>query len=385
MAFVVTAIVINLTLLVRMKHGTAPITRLTRLPYYVIMALLLGMLVEESCHIILNMLYGSKRTSYKDIPKIIYYVLATASICKWTLMITLIWVRTFENEAMLAFLFFQRKFRLESLDVARDAFKRLELRLSYGFIALFAFVISPMLLQLPVLFFADMDDLAFAGDIYFTGLLTMTIAAYSNSTSSLIINIYKSHRLAFGTHIKSLVGLFSATVLSLTSFLILQLINSRYIVCSYGSEPMNGIPEEIVDPKSVQQDSTSSFDIVKRYQSQSSNQSTYCGSTDYSPKPDSDIYTSYGWFEFYILSMVLLPVFIFMILNDPHDCYKCLGKDPDRVYSRFQLNLMERTRRILRAKYNKRESEARLSTNTRIMDLISSQRTPTDRESAVAI
>ncbi len=129
MAFVVTAIVINLTLLVRMKHGNAPITRLTRLPYYVIMALLLGMLVEESCHLLLNMLYGSNRTSYNDIPKQIYYVIATASICKWTFMITLIWVRTFESEAMLAFVFFQRNFRLESLDVARDAFKRLELRL----------------------------------------------------------------------------------------------------------------------------------------------------------------------------------------------------------------------------------------------------------------
>ena len=31
----------------------------------------------------------------------------------------------------------------------------------------------------------------------------------------------------------------------------------------------------------------------------------------------------------------MLPMLAFFIFNDPHDCYTCLGKDPDRIYSRF--------------------------------------------------
>ena len=29
----------------------------------------------------------------------------------------------------------------------------------------------------------------------------------------------------------------------------------------------------------------------------------------------------------------LLPIWAFFLLNVPHDCFKCLGKDPDRIFS----------------------------------------------------
>ena len=32
---------------------------------------------------------------------------------------------------------------------------------------------------------------------------------------------------------------------------------------------------------------------------------------------------------------VLLPVVTFLLFDDPHDCFACLGKDPDRIYSSF--------------------------------------------------
>ena len=50
--------------------------------------------------------------------------------------------------------------------------------------------------------------------------------------------------------------------------------------------------------------------------------------------------------------MTLLPVASFLILNEPHDCFACLGKDPDRIYSRHQLNSEERARRSLRVRFN---------------------------------
>ena len=37
--------------------------------------------------------------------------------------------------------------------------------------------------------------------------------------------------------------------------------------------------------------------------------------------------------------ILMLPLIAYFWLNDPHDCYTCLGKDPDRIYSRFQLTL----------------------------------------------
>ena len=46
-----------------------------------------------------------------------------------------------------------------------------------------------------------------------------------------------------------------------------------------------------------------------------------------------DIYSdpTYSWVQ---TCLVDLPVFwAFFLLNQPHDCFRCLGKDPDRVFS----------------------------------------------------
>ena len=44
-----------------------------------------------------------------------------------------------------------------------------------------------------------------------------------------------------------------------------------------------------------------------------------------------------GWGELIIFFdiLIMLPVIFFLLLDDPHDCFTCLGKDPDRVYSSF--------------------------------------------------
>ena len=33
--------------------------------------------------------------------------------------------------------------------------------------------------------------------------------------------------------------------------------------------------------------------------------------------------------------LILLPTITFLAFDDPHDCFKCFGKDPDRNYSRY--------------------------------------------------
>jgi len=42
-----------------------------------------------------------------------------------------------------------------------------------------------------------------------------------------------------------------------------------------------------------------------------------------------------------------IPFAMFLLLKDPHDCFKCLGKDPDRVFSKFQLTKAEQQFRLL--------------------------------------
>ena len=42
-----------------------------------------------------------------------------------------------------------------------------------------------------------------------------------------------------------------------------------------------------------------------------------------------------GDFHFTVM-IELLPVASFLILNYPHDCYKCLSKDPDHKFSKYE-------------------------------------------------
>ena len=66
--------------------------------------------------------------------------------------------------------------------------------------------------------------------------------------------------------------------------------------------------------------------------------------------------------DFTFLTMIeLLPVASFLILHYPHDCYKCLGKDPDRNFSQYQFTERELATRQMRVKYGA-EAEEDLST-----------------------
>ena len=42
-----------------------------------------------------------------------------------------------------------------------------------------------------------------------------------------------------------------------------------------------------------------------------------------------------GIVVWFIDFMILIPSLTFFALDQPHDCYICLGKDPERIYSSF--------------------------------------------------
>ena len=66
-------------------------------------------------------------------------------------------------------------------------------------------------------------------------------------------------------------------------------------------------------------------------------------------------FANFGLAELAVDFLILIPVLSFFALDRPHDCYTCLGKDPDRIYSSFQLTFEERARRQAIAKYGPKE------------------------------
>ena len=49
----------------------------------------------------------------------------------------------------------------------------------------------------------------------------------------------------------------------------------------------------------------------------------------------------------------LMPIWAFFLLNSAHDCFKCLGKDPDRIFSISQFTKDERFARQMKQKYGR--------------------------------
>ena len=50
---------------------------------------------------------------------------------------------------------------------------------------------------------------------------------------------------------------------------------------------------------------------------------------------------------------LMLPVVAFLCFDDPHDCFRCMGKDPDRIYSSFQMTLEDRVVRRMNTRLSK--------------------------------
>ena len=66
-------------------------------------------------------------------------------------------------------------------------------------------------------------------------------------------------------------------------------------------------------------------------------------------------------YSLYFNLMTILPVIVFFLLNEPHDCFTCLGKNPDHIYSIYQFTLEERAIRKMEAKYSSKMQEEVIS------------------------
>ena len=179
---------------------------------------------------------------------------------------------------------------------------------------------------------------------YFGGLVTLVVASYSSSALSLISNIYQSHRMAFKSHVKSLLGLYAATMFTLSLLMFEQFIICGLSLCKAGRlEPMYG---------------TMSPEIYEDYNSVCN----YFGKIN---EPSQDFI---AMFQLISTVTLLLPIFVYFCLNDPHDCFICLGKDPDRIYSIFQLSWEDRERRKCIARFNQDELKKRFADTSNFID-----------------
>ena len=74
--------------------------------------------------------------------------------------------------------------------------------------------------------------------------------------------------------------------------------------------------------------------------------------------------------------MQCAPFIALFIFNQPHDCYRCVGKDPDQPFSKFQLCFTEWRCRTVPSKFGvDSESHLRLSGRPMESNLFSSHLT----------
>lgn len=161
--------------------------------------------------------------------------------------------------------------------------------------------------------------------IYYVCLVNHTLVVYTHLAWLFISEMRNYHRSAYKNHISSLFWLFIATVICLCCLLGYQVCFCLNVLCTRESREY-GIEED---------------DLIKVKEGIC----TYLGTNHFT-------FETLAAAEIIWTTLILVSILAFFVLDTPHDCYVCLGKDPDRIYSGFQLNLEQRARRNYRARFN---------------------------------
>lgn len=157
----------------------------------------------------------------------------------------------------------------------------------------------------------------------------MMLRVYLSYNVRTIVLMYRKHKHAFRTHAHSLIPLFTLTGVSILTFIGLQTLNLQWrscihqqtLMCESWNKPLGG-----------------RFDCHFQgsgWRREWVNENSYCHWLfDWNTAP----VIGQSAIQMYLIETVfvyLVPVWAFYLFTVPHDCYKCLGKDPDRVFSIF--------------------------------------------------
>ena len=151
---------------------------------------------------------------------------------KLDLNILFIIQRALELENLLVFNFFQRKLRLQDVNVERDTYVRLETKLNKVFKVMILIYLLPSLVFMSGEMFVGSSVMMQIGNSYYLAVTTGSIMVYQSTSVQFMIQLYYHHKLAFMTHIKSLLTLFIATEFTLFFLLAFIAYNSAVNFCA---------------------------------------------------------------------------------------------------------------------------------------------------------
>ena len=125
--------------------------------------------------------------------------------------------------------------------------------------------------------------------------------------------MYRFHIMEFKAHIKNMLVLFISTEITLVFSLMAILIGYYTSLCY----------KDALDDNS----SHAMFD-------RNADQIGLCQLANYFMNRVKSV-KAFSWQLTEFNFAILLTVGVFLLFDSPHDCFVCLGKDPDRIYSRF--------------------------------------------------
>ena len=206
---------------------------------------------------------------------------------------------------------------MQELDVVKDTYQKIE-RQAETYFQWSCLTIYLYMLALSIASpFVRYQDLTSSEGFEFGGLIVTYIvisAAYCSVKLNLMRQMYRYHRFAFRSHIKRMAVIACLTCASLWAIVCFQILGFYYWLCRLSTVKGSG-GEPMYDPEAE--------------------------------NPGMCNWLLFGWAGFmhdtnrygamtcYYDCLILVPVLSFFILDEPHDCFQCLGKDPARNYSVF--------------------------------------------------
>ena len=134
----IVVLILNLVQIMRIKYGQQLITHLSLRPYYVSLAILLVMITEFVLFSYMGNIqfendFGSFLGEITDAKSVSGQFITPMILLKVALVVIFITVRAHELELLLILCVFQKKLRVQDLEVHRDSFIRLENQLYISF------------------------------------------------------------------------------------------------------------------------------------------------------------------------------------------------------------------------------------------------------------
>jgi len=239
-------------------------------------------------------------------------------------------IQIFDSQILMGFVLFQKMLQVEDLPIRKPHYNKIENRVSkvfkYLLVCLFFVVYPACIATLSCYrnkYFYTVMSLQF---LIGQNILLLLLLIYIVTGFNLLMNMYKFHRLEYYNHSTRKIAKLLTTFASgfILFFIVLTMFYIGYCNAEayeiYNYKIKNGFEQAYPNPF---------YDRGKK---------DFCSSLiDWNRHNLGQDFRDGKVKLYYFFSVLLelLPFLTFFWLDEPHDCFVCLGKDPDRVYSVF--------------------------------------------------